>query len=78
MKGSMSSRLELRADNTVRSVGATKIEFEVANPARPSRSARRKMLADSGAAYAIVARPTLQRIGIRLTRTFLLDAGRAT
>lgn len=58
-------------------MGLTHVAVEVANPARPSRSARLKMLVDSGAAYSIVDGATLRKIGIRPTgsRTFMLADG---
>jgi len=58
-------------------MGLTHLSIEIANPAHPSRRARRKMLVDSGAMYTIVDRVTLQRLGIRptSTRTFILADG---
>jgi predicted aspartyl protease len=58
-------------------VGLTHIIVEIANPARPARRARRKMLVDSGATYSIVDATTLERLDIRPTgtRTFLLADG---
>jgi predicted aspartyl protease len=58
-------------------VGLTHLIVEVANPARPARRARLKMLVDSGAAYSIVDAATLRRLGIRPTgtRTFILADG---
>jgi predicted aspartyl protease len=55
----------------------THLIVAIANPARPARRARRKMLIDSGAAYSIVDGPTLERLGIRRTgtRTFILADG---
>jgi predicted aspartyl protease len=58
-------------------MGLTHVAVEVANPARPTRRARLKMLVDSGAAYSVVAGVTLRKIGIRPsgTRTFILADG---
>jgi clan AA aspartic protease len=58
-------------------MGLTHVAVEVANPARPSRRARLKMLVDSGAAYSIVDSGTLRKIGIHATgsRTFILADG---
>ena len=55
----------------------THVVVEVASPARPARRARVKMLVDSGAAYSVVDRATLRKIGIRPTgsRTFILADG---
>jgi clan AA aspartic protease len=58
-------------------MGLTHVVVEVANPARPARRARVKMLIDSGAAYSIVGGDTLRKIGIRPTgsRSFILADG---
>lgn len=58
-------------------MGLTHVAVEIANPARPARRARLKMLVDSGAAYSVVDRATLQKIGVRPsgTRTFILADG---
>ena len=58
-------------------MGLTHLAVEVANPARPSRRMRRTMLVDSGAAYSVVDRASLRRLGIRPTgtRTFILADG---
>jgi clan AA aspartic protease len=58
-------------------MGLTHVAVDVANPARPSRRARVKMLVDSGAAYSIVEAGTLRKLGIRPTgtRTFMLADG---
>jgi clan AA aspartic protease len=58
-------------------MGLTHVAVEVANPARPTRRARVKMLVDSGAAYSIVDAATLRRLGVRPTgrRTFILADG---
>lgn len=58
-------------------MGLTHLAVEVANPARPTRRVRLKMLVDSGAAYSIVARSTLRRLAIRPVgaRTFILADG---
>jgi clan AA aspartic protease len=58
-------------------MGLTHVAVQVANPARPGRCARVKMLVDSGAAYSIVDGDTLRKIGIRPTgsRSFILADG---
>lgn len=58
-------------------MGLTHVIIEVANPARPARRARLKMLVDSGVAYSIVAAATLRKLGIRPTgtRSFILADG---
>jgi predicted aspartyl protease len=58
-------------------MGLTHLTVEVANPARPSRRVRKKMLVDSGAAYSVVDGTTLERLGIRRTgtRSFILADG---
>lgn len=58
-------------------MGLTHVRVEIANPARPSRSAPVKMLVDSGAAYAVVSGEVLRELGIRPTgrRTFILADG---
>jgi len=59
------------------SVGLTYIQANIANPARPKRSARVKFLVDSGAFYSVVPQPVLRRLGIRPRRTksFILADG---
>jgi predicted aspartyl protease len=58
-------------------MGFTHLVVEIANPAKPSRRARVKMLVDSGAAYSIADTSTLRRLGIRpmSSRTFMLADG---
>lgn len=58
-------------------MGLTHVAVEVANPAKPGRRARVKMLVDSGAAYSVVDAAVLRRLGIRPTssRTFILADG---
>jgi clan AA aspartic protease len=58
-------------------MGLTHVAVEIANPARPARHARVKMLVDSGAAYSVVDRAILRKVGIRPTgsRTFVLADG---
>ena len=58
-------------------VGLTHVELELANPAKPSRTAMVKLLVDSGAAYSIVPGTTLSKLGIRATgsRKFILADG---
>ncbi len=58
-------------------MGLTYIEARIANPARPRRSARLKLLVDSGASYSVVPTPVLRRLGIKPTKnkTFILADG---
>ena len=58
-------------------VGMTHVRVEVANPARPGRRVRLRMLVDSGAMHSIVDGETLRKLGIRPTgtRTFILADG---
>lgn len=58
-------------------MGLTYIQASVANPARPRRRARLKLLVDSGAFYSVVPTPVLRRLGIKPTRTksFILADG---
>ena len=46
-------------------MGLTYVWVKIANPAKPSRMARIKMLLDSGTAYSVVPGPVLQRLGIK-------------
>jgi len=58
-------------------MGVTHVSVKVANPGRPTRAARLKMLVDSGAAYSVVSATTLKKIGIRPSgsRSFVLADG---
>ena len=58
-------------------MGLTHLSVEIANPAKPSRRARVKMLVDSGAAYSVVDASKLRKLGIRPAgaRTFMLADG---
>lgn len=58
-------------------MGLTHLTVEIANPAKPSRRVRVKMLVDSGAPYSIVRAATLRKLGIRPTssRAFVLADG---
>ena len=58
-------------------MGLTHLAVDIANPAKPSRRARVKMLVDSGAAYSIVGGPILRKLGIRPlgAREFMLADG---
>ncbi|MBI2835532.1 MAG: aspartyl protease family protein [Acidobacteria bacterium] len=58
-------------------MGLTHIKARIANPARPSKTARLTFLVDSGAVYSVVPARTLRRLGIRRhsTRTFTLADG---
>lgn len=55
----------------------TYLSVQIANPARPAKSARLKLLVDSGAAYSVVPEPILSRLGIkpRGVRHFILADG---
>ncbi len=57
-------------------MGLTHVAVEVANPAKPGRRTRVKMLVDS-AAYSVIDAAVLRRLGIRPTssRTFILADG---
>jgi predicted aspartyl protease len=58
-------------------MGLTYIEASIANPAKPRRSARLKLLVDSGALYSLVPGSVLRRLGIQpgKTRKFILADG---
>jgi clan AA aspartic protease len=58
-------------------MGITYVWVKVANPLKPRLSARIKMLVDSGAAYSMVPRTVLEKLGIkpRTKRSFLLADG---
>lgn len=58
-------------------MGLTHISARIANPGRPSKTARLKFLVDSGALYSVVPASTLQRLGIRphTVRSFMLADG---
>jgi len=58
-------------------MGLTYIEARIANPGKPRRGARLKLLVDSGAAYSVMPTPVLHRLGIKPTRTkrFILADG---
>lgn len=58
-------------------MGLTHLALEIANPAKPKRRIRVKLLVDSGAAYSVVPRQVLSRLGIKPTgkKTFLLADG---
>jgi aspartyl protease family protein len=55
----------------------THVHAQIANPARPRRSARVKLLVDSGAVYSVVPARTLARLGVKphSRRTFILADG---
>lgn len=55
----------------------THIEARIANPARPRRSVRVKLLVDSGAVYSVVPARTLEKLGVKAhsRRTFILADG---
>ena len=58
-------------------MGLTYIQANIANPARPRRSARLRFLVDSGAQYSVVPATVLRRLGIKpgRTKTFILVDG---
>src|ERR1035438_5534433 len=58
-------------------MGLTYVWVKIANPAKPDRMARIKMLVDSGAAYSVVPSPFLEKLGIkpRTKRSFILANG---
>ncbi len=58
-------------------MGLTYIQASVANPARPGRRSRLKLLVDSGAFYSVVPTPVLRRLGIKSgkTKSFILADG---
>jgi aspartyl protease family protein len=58
-------------------MGLTYIQASVANPGRPRRSARLKLLVDSGAFYSVVPTPVLRRLGIKpgRSKSFILADG---
>jgi predicted aspartyl protease len=58
-------------------MGLTHITARIANPGRPSRRARLRLLVDSGAIYSVVPATILRRLGIRPhgTRSFILADG---
>jgi predicted aspartyl protease len=58
-------------------MGLTHITARIANPGRPSRTERLRLLVDSGAIYSVVPATILRRLGIRPhgTRSFILADG---
>jgi predicted aspartyl protease len=58
-------------------MGLTTLKMEVANPARPARTAELEFLVDSGAIYSVVPATVLRRLGIRpiATEEFSLANG---
>src|SRR5258706_15241833 len=59
------------------SMGLTYVWVKIANPIRPAKAARIKMLLDSGAAYSVVSAAVLHKLGIkpRTKKSFLLADG---
>src|SRR5438067_2100028 len=58
-------------------MGLTYVQVKIANPTRLAKTVRVKMLVDSGAAYSVVPRTVLQKLGIKpqRKRSFLLADG---
>jgi len=58
-------------------MGLTYFQATIANPQRPKRVARLKLLVDSGAGYSVVPARILRRLGIKPGRkkTFILADG---
>lgn len=58
-------------------MGITKVKASVCNPARPSKKITLDFLVDSGAAYSVVPRTLLKKLGIRpeSTESFFLANG---
>ena len=46
-------------------MGLTYVWVKIANPAMPAKTARIKMLVDSGAAYSVAPAPFLEKLGIK-------------
>jgi len=58
-------------------VGLTYVTARIANPARPQKTARLRLLVDSGAVYSVAPEPILRRLGIKpdTVREFILADG---
>ncbi len=58
-------------------MGLTEVKASVANPARAEKKIVLKFLVDSGAAYSVVPRTTLKKLGIKphSKKTFILADG---
>ena len=58
-------------------MGLTFVEATVSNPADPKKAIKLSLLVDSGAAYSVVPKAVLRRLGIKphSTRTFTLADG---
>ena len=58
-------------------MGLTHVRATIANPARPERRSRVRLLVDSGALYSVMPATVLRRLGIEPhgTRTFALADG---
>ncbi len=46
-------------------MGLTVLELEIGNPAKPEHTEKLEFLVDSGAIYAVVPTPVLERLGIK-------------
>jgi len=58
-------------------MGLTYVSVSIANPLKPRKSVKLKMLVDSGAAYSVVPRTVREKLGIkpRTKRSFILGDG---
>jgi clan AA aspartic protease len=58
-------------------MGLTYVSVGIANPLKPRKSVKLEMLVDSGAAYSVVPRALLEKLGIkpRTKRSFILADG---
>jgi len=58
-------------------MGLTHIDADIANPARPRRTLRLRLLVDSGALYSVVPRSVLRKLGVKphSRRSFILAEG---
>jgi len=58
-------------------MGLTHVEVKVANPARPKKLVKVKLLIDSGAGYSVLPRAILAKLGIKphSKRQFILANG---
>jgi predicted aspartyl protease len=58
-------------------MGLTEVQIHFANPAKPEKRGRLKLLVDSGAVYSVIPTRTLNRLGIEAhsQRSFILADG---